>query len=210
MNFLKKIINFIKNFHPIRSFAKPIPGRRHEDTYESQGSYAISYEDLTADLEQTREEAQPVISYNYQTRYASESAYYEDHEPTPGMVMNKLAVRPEVRLVYQSQAEVYDEVEEPVAGEALVGELIARTDVPMSDVIVLHGPERIAEIVEVSETVSSEPTKKTRTRKVTTPAAKKAPAKAKKTVKKAPVKRKVTRSKKEKDPVPPEAMGFGF
>jgi hypothetical protein len=231
MNFLAKLIHFLKNFHPIRSFAKPI-----QRTEEKSEPVVISYEAFTREL------AEPVQAVRYESSIPSytveetytqltaqaSSEYEESEERQTIMLVPKVEISRELDFVLEPA----DVLEEPIARDTTIGELVAGThaeDIVGEAVVeetrieeVQKSEEPLAVIVAevpVEQVAEQEPVQevKKRTRKSAAPKAKKTPAK--KTVRKtvAQTTKKTTKAKKatptrtrRKNSVPPEAMGFGF
>lgn len=164
MNFLVKIIKFFKNFHPIKSFSRPI------DKKESSINVTTSFEALTREL--TREH----IVTNEPTHITHESEEtITVHELGPKREMEEYGVHSNVIIL-------------PTLEKLPESEISLYTP----EIIV---PERIVDFVIAEVAPHSEPQKKTRVKRK---------AKTKK------ITHTRTRRKKAIDPVPPEAMGFGF
>jgi hypothetical protein len=203
MKFLAKIINFIKNFHPIRDFAKPV-SRKHQHSV----NVTTTFEALARELSQheqivTNEPTHVTHELETPTRFRRLAAHYEveenssyEHTDEPVVVMPPIEVMASKKVV-----------------EVFVPEVVSTS-------VLNEQGERVRDFVfaEVApQEIEAEAPKKTRKRTAVAKAS--APKSKTKVVAKKPVAKKVVkakkpvtkiRKKKEETPVPPEAMGFGF
>jgi hypothetical protein len=223
MHFLTKIIHFFKNFHPIRSFAKPI-----QRTEVNSEPIIISYEALTRELaqpaEQVRYEAIP--AYSIQETYQHARLQAPEDSSDDGEIRERVMLIPKVEISNEMNfmLEPADVLEAPIAGETTIGELVAGTE---AEEIVAEASEITVEtVVSVEEVQVKEPrstheategkakkqakTRKTAVAKPTTKAKSTKVTSAKKVVKKAAVTKKAAAPRRRKNTPPPEAMGFGF
>ncbi len=193
---LSKLIQFIKNLHPIRNFARPINQPRN-----NYATVSFSYQSLARELaEPVRLETviptfheQETLSGNVVTASHDE---HEEQESTSVMVMQKVEIMRETDFILASevQSEEYQPAEKVIK--------LRVKEAGEEEPLVLELPGTV-----MQEMPMPVPEKAPGKKRVV----KKTAKKAEKIVKKpAKTKKSASVSPRRKKEVPPEARGFGY